>query len=80
VRGKRLERGRCSAFWDRELNNGVHFADFARRVDVPESKLAFGLRQQQIRYLAVTPKRTDAEIKQIGLAKGKATPPRLLWR
>ncbi|QEL16238.1 PVC-type heme-binding CxxCH protein [Limnoglobus roseus] len=61
---------------DHELKNGVHFADYIRRVDVPESKFAFALRQQQVRYLAVTPKRTDAAIKQIELVKGKdATAP-----
>ncbi len=30
---------------DHELKNGVHFADYIRRVDVPESKFAFALRQ-----------------------------------
>jgi putative heme-binding domain-containing protein len=54
---------------DHELKNGVHFADYIRRVDVPESKFAFALRSQQIRYLAVTPKR-DAVIKTIELVKG----------
>jgi putative membrane-bound dehydrogenase-like protein len=54
---------------DHELKNGVHFADYIRRVDVPESKFAFALRQQQIRYLAVTPKR-DAVVKTIELVKG----------
>jgi hypothetical protein len=44
---------------DHPLRNGVHFADYIRVVDVPESKLAFRLRGQQIRYLAVTPKRSD---------------------
>ena len=38
-------------------------------MDVPESKLAFRLRGQQIRYLAVQPKRHD-EIKEIELVKG----------
>jgi putative heme-binding domain-containing protein len=56
---------------DHELKNGVHFADYARRVDVPESKFAFALGDRQIRYLAVTPKRPDAEVKQIELVKGK---------
>lgn len=55
---------------DHELKNGVHFADYIRRVDVPESKFAFALRGQQIRYLAVAPKRTDAVIKQIEFVKG----------
>ena len=42
---------------DHALKNGVHFADYIRQVDVPGSKFAFALRGQQIRYLAVTPKR-----------------------
>ncbi len=55
---------------DHELRNGVHFADYIRRVDVPGSKFAFALRQQQIRYLSVTPKRPDAMLKTIELVKG----------
>ena len=55
---------------DHELKNGVHFADYIRRVDVPESKFAFSLRGQQLRYLAVSPKRTDVVIKQIEFVKG----------
>ncbi len=55
---------------DHELKNGVHFADYIRRVDVPESKFAFALRQQQIRYLTVAPKRPDAVLKTIELVKG----------
>ena len=54
---------------DHELKNGVHFADYIRRVDVPESKLAFDLRGQQIRYLAVSPKRSES-IKELELVKG----------
>jgi len=54
---------------DHELQNGVHFADYIRPVDVPESKLAFKLRGQQIRYLAVYPKRSDT-IERIELVKG----------
>jgi hypothetical protein len=54
---------------DHELKNGVHFADYIRRVDVPESQFAFSLRGQQIRYFAVNPKR-DAAIKTIELVKG----------
>ncbi len=37
------------------LKNGIHFADYIRRVDVPESKFAFPLRGRQIRYLAINP-------------------------
>jgi putative membrane-bound dehydrogenase-like protein len=55
---------------DHELKNGVHFADYIRRVDVPESKFAFALRGQQLRYLTVTPKRPDATVKSIEFVKG----------
>jgi hypothetical protein len=54
---------------DHPLANGVHFADYIRRVDVPESKLAFMLRNQQIRYLAVHPKRPEP-IREIEFVKG----------
>ncbi len=54
---------------DHPLKNGVHFADYIRRVDVPESKFAFSLRGQQLRYLAVFPKKSDA-IETIDLVKG----------
>jgi putative membrane-bound dehydrogenase-like protein len=54
---------------DHPLLNGVHFADYITVVDVPESKLAFKLRGQQIRYLAITPKRPDV-IERIELVKG----------
>ena len=40
---------------DHKLINGEHFADYIRRVDVPQSKFAFDLRGQQLRYLAVSP-------------------------
>ena len=51
------------------LNNGVHFADYIRRVDVPESKFAFDLDGRQIRALTVTPKR-EAHIDRIEFVKG----------
>jgi hypothetical protein len=54
---------------DHELKDGVHFADYIRRVDVPGSEFAFNLRGQQVRYLTVTPKK-DAVIKTIELVKG----------
>jgi putative heme-binding domain-containing protein len=54
---------------DHPLINGEHFADYIRRVEVPGSKLAFELRGQQIRYLAVSPNRPD-EVKEIELLKG----------
>jgi putative membrane-bound dehydrogenase-like protein len=55
---------------DHELRNAVHIADYIRKVDVPESKFAFALRNQQVRYLAVTPKRPDTALKSIELVKG----------
>jgi uncharacterized protein len=54
---------------DHPLKNGVHFADYIRRVDVPGSKLAFQLRGRQVRYLTVQPKRTET-IDRIELIKG----------
>jgi putative heme-binding domain-containing protein len=54
---------------DHPLENGVHFADYIRVVDVPGSKLAFRLRGRQVRYLAVVPKKHDV-IDRIELQKG----------
>ncbi|MEO2034155.1 MAG: glycosyl hydrolase, partial [Planctomycetaceae bacterium] len=54
---------------DHELLNGVHFADYIRRVDVPNSEFAFALGDQQIRYLSVTPER-NVVIRTIELIKG----------
>jgi uncharacterized protein len=54
---------------DHPLLNGVHFADYIRRVDVPQSEFAFDLRGRQIRYLAVQPKRPEA-IRNIEFVKG----------
>ncbi len=60
---------------DHPLRNGVEFADYIRRIDVPGSKFAYSLRGQQIRYLAVQPKRQDP-IESIELVKGRdATAP-----
>lgn len=56
---------------DHELLNGVHFADYIRRVDVPGSEFAFPLRGQQIRYLAVEAKRQDVPVKEVELVKGQ---------
>ncbi len=53
-----------------EWKNGVHFADYIRKIEVPESKYAFALRGQQIRYLSVTPKRPGEVVKTIELKKG----------
>lgn len=54
---------------DHPLKNGVHFADYIRRVDVPESKFAFSLRDQQIRAISLSPQRTDT-VESIELIKG----------
>jgi hypothetical protein len=54
---------------DHHLQNGVHFADYIRRVDVSGSKLAFMVRGRQVRYLAIHPKRPDS-IESIELIKG----------
>jgi putative membrane-bound dehydrogenase-like protein len=57
------------AIEDHPLLDGQHFADYIGRFDVPQSRLAFMLRSQQIRYLAVFPKRPD-NIREIELVKG----------
>ncbi len=58
---------------DHELKNGVAFADYKSREDVPGSEFAFKLQGgQQIRYLAIHPKRTES-IKHIDLVKGPDT-------
>lgn len=54
---------------DHPLRDGVEFADYIRRVDVPGSTFAFSLRGQQIRYLGVLPKRTET-VRKIELVKG----------
>ncbi len=54
---------------DHVLRNGVVFADYIRAVDVPESKLAFRVRGQQVRYFAVIPDRADS-IDSVELIKG----------
>jgi uncharacterized protein len=52
------------------LLNGVHFSDYIKVNEVPESKLAFELGGRQLRYLIVRPKRADAVIKNIEFVKG----------
>jgi len=54
---------------DHELKNGVHIADYIRRVDVPESKFAFDLDGRQIRYLSVSPSQSKV-VQSIDLIKG----------
>jgi putative heme-binding domain-containing protein len=55
---------------DHPLVNGVHSADYIRRVDVPGSRFAFDLRGRQIRYLAVQPRRAET-IATVELIKGE---------
>jgi putative membrane-bound dehydrogenase-like protein len=55
---------------DHPLRNGVHFADYIRRVDVPGSKFAFDLRGRQMRYLTIDPERDDITIREIEFIKG----------
>jgi hypothetical protein len=54
---------------DIKLLNGVHFADYIRRVDVEGSEFAFMLGNQQIRKLTVTPSKPDL-IETLELVKG----------
>ena len=55
---------------DHELRNGEHFADYIGVYEVPGSQLAYKLRGQQIRYLAVYPK-TGEPIREIEFLKGR---------
>ena len=55
---------------DHALKNGIHFADYINSTDVPESKFAFRMKGgQQLRYLAVLPKKKDV-IESLELVKG----------
>lgn len=54
---------------DHGLKNAEHFADYIKKVDVPKSEFAFMMRQQQMRYLSVTPQR-DAMLTAIEFVKG----------
>ena len=56
---------------DHELRDGVHMADYIRRIDVPGSEFAFDLNGRQVRYLTVTPKQPDKVIKTIEFVKGQ---------
>ncbi len=60
---------RDGATEDHALINGQEFSDYIRRVDVPGSRFAFALRDQQVRYLAVHPQRGDV-IEEIEFRKG----------
>ena len=54
---------------DHPFKNGVHFADYIRRVDVPGSQFACSLRGKQLRFLTLEPKRRD-KIQEIEFIKG----------
>ena len=56
-------------FEDHHLLNAQHFSDYINRTDVPKSEFAFGLRNQQLRYLAVMPQR-NIPINSVQLIKG----------
>ena len=55
---------------DIELLNGVHVADYIRKVDVPGSEFAYMLGGQQVRRVTLNPKKPDAVIETIELLKG----------
>ncbi len=54
---------------DHPLLNGEHFADYIRQVDVPGSRFAARLRDQQIRCITIAPAR-HVEVEHIELLKG----------
>ncbi len=54
---------------DHELKNGIHFADYIRRIDVPQSQFAFLLNGRQLRYLKIEPRRSEV-IDRIEFIKG----------
>ncbi len=56
---------------DIELQNGVHIADYIRKVDVPGSEFAYMLGGQQVRRITLNPKKPTAVIDTIELVKGK---------
>lgn len=54
---------------DHELQNGVYFADYYTRGEVPKSKKVFSPRGKQVRMFALEPKR-DAKIESIEIKDG----------
>jgi hypothetical protein len=54
---------------EHKLINGEHFADYIRRVDVPQSEFAFDLRGRQIRHIAVPVERSEP-LSKFELVKG----------
>ena len=53
-----------------DFSNGVHFADYIRRVDVPESEFAFMVGPHQVRYLAIYPGKS-IPVMRIEFVKGR---------
>ncbi|ADV62957.1 membrane-bound dehydrogenase domain protein [Isosphaera pallida ATCC 43644] len=56
---------------DHPLRNGVHLADYIRRVDVPGSRHAFDLKGRQVRFLSIKPARPDQPLAAIEFRKGR---------
>ncbi len=56
---------------DHPLRNGIEFADYIRRIDVPGSQFAFNLRGRQLRYLTIQPKDPQKTIATMSLIKGE---------
>jgi uncharacterized protein len=54
---------------DHTLKNGLHFADYIREIEVPESRLAFKLGPRQLRQLTIHPKQPEV-IESIEFIKG----------
>ena len=52
-----------------EFLNGVHFAEYTRRFDVPDSEFAFLAGEKQLRYLAIHPEKAEP-IARIEFANG----------
>jgi hypothetical protein len=52
------------------FRNGQHFADYARAVDVPDSRRAFEYQGRQVRLISLAPKRPEAVIKELEFVKG----------
>ena len=63
-------RYKDGVYEDHVLQNGVHFADYSRRVDVPGSKFAFDLGGRQVRCLSVPVKR-DVPVERLDFVKGR---------
>jgi len=55
---------------DHAWKNGEEIADVGKDAEVPKSKQAFKLREQQIRYLSIKPQRNKDIIEKIEFVKG----------